>query len=381
MKFSFTPEELAIKTTVKNFVKKDILPVSRKIDQKGNLPEDINRKFKSMGLLTTPFPEKYGGAGGTFTGFIITLKELAYATFVPAMELLQNYILGTSILACGSDFLKEKYLPDLISLKTSGSLAFTEADTGSDPKQLKTMAKKTDGGWILNGSKRFITYSSFCDYMILFAKTEKEEGVAAFIIDSKNKGYKADKREKFIHTESIDNGDLYLENYFVPDDHVVGRVDNGFEILLKTEAIGKLGLSALYVGTAQRAFDLAVNYAKTRTHRGTPIGQKFQMIQVKLARMATMVDVLKAYLFMICAKMDRGEDIFTDTAKFKLLVSEEIKSITSDAMEIHGAYGLSREYDVEALYRTAISSQVIMGNLDIQRVIIARDVLGTGTNL
>ena len=375
MEFSFTPEELAIKKTIKNFVKKDILPVSRKIDKRGNLPEDINRKFKSMGLLTTPFPEKYGGAGGSFTGFIITLKELAYATFVPAMELLQNYILGTSILTCGSDFLKEKYLPDLISLKASGSLAFTEADTGSDPKQLKTTAKKTDGGWILNGSKRFITYSSLCDYMILFARTEK--GVTAFIVDPKNKGYKADKREKFIHTESIDNGDLYLENYFVPDDHVVGRVDNGFEILLKTEAIGKLGLSALYVGTAQRAFDLAVDYAKTRTHRGTPIGQKFQMIQVKLARMATMVDVLNAYLFSICAKMDRGEDVFTDTAKFKLLISEEIKSITSDAMEIHGAYGLSMEYDVEALYRTAISSQVIMGNLDIQRVIIARDVLTT----
>ncbi len=377
MEFSFTPEELEIKKTVKKFVKKEILPVSRKIDKEGNLPEDINTKFKSMGLLTTPFPEKYGGAGGTFTGFIITLKELAYATFVPAMELLQNYILGTSILTCGSDFLKEKYLPGLISLKASGSLAFTEADTGSDPKQLKTTAKKTDGGWILNGSKRFITYSTLCDYMILFAKTEK--GVTAFIIDPKNKGYRADKREKFIHTDSIDNGDLYLENYFVPDDHVVGKVDNGFEILLKTEALGKLGLSALYVGTAQRAFDLAVNYAKTRTHRGTPIGQKFQMIQVKLARMSTMVDVLNAYLFSICAKMDRGEDIFTDTAKFKLLVSQEIKSITSDAMEIHGAYGLSMEYDVEALYRTAISSQVIMGNLDIQRVIIARDVLGTGT--
>jgi alkylation response protein AidB-like acyl-CoA dehydrogenase len=156
---------------------------------------------------------------------------------------------------------------------------------------------------------------------------------------------------------------------------VVGKEGQGFEILLRTESIGKIAFCALFAGLAERAVDLAVQYANSRLHRGKSIGQKFQMIQFKLARMFSKVEAMKAYLFSVCSKTDRGEDIFWDSASLKLFVAQEVKDVISDAMEIHGAYGLSTEYDIGLLYQTAISAQAVMGSLDIQRVIVAKGML------
>jgi len=175
--------------------------------------------------------------------------------------------------------------------------------------------------------------------------------------------------------EALDNGDVYLEDYFAPDDHVIGKIGQGFEILLETEAVGKIAFVSLYVGMAERALDLAVQYARTRTHRGTPIGHKFQLTQYRLAGMKAKVEAMKAYLFQTCAKVDRGENIFEDSAALKLLIATDIKAVTADAMEVHGAYGLSDEYEVGRLYKAAISAQAVMGSLDIQRVIVAKSLL------
>ncbi len=372
IKFSF--EELETQKAVRKFVQTDLLPIYRDLDERGDLPDEIKKRFFSMGLLKSAFPEAYGGVDGSFTGLIIALKELSYASLVPSWILFENFMLAYPLLHYGSEFLKTTYLPGLISLDMLGALAFTEDDTGSDPAQLKTFAKKVDGGWIINGSKRFITFSGICDHMILFAKTGDK--ATAFLVESKNKGYKVGKRESFVHTKAIDNGDVYFEDYFAPDDYVIGKVSQGFEILLETEAAGKIAFSSFFVGVAQRAIDLSLNFANTRTHRDKPIGQKFQMTQVKLARMITRLKAMNAYLFEVCAKADCREDIFMDAAALKLLVAGGIKEITSNAMEIHGAYGLSEEYDVANLYRVAISAQAVMGSLDIQRVIVAKGMLG-----
>jgi alkylation response protein AidB-like acyl-CoA dehydrogenase len=212
--------------------------------------------------------------------------------------------------------------------------------------------------------------------MILFARTGKD--VTAFLVESKNEGYRIGKRESFIQAFFIDNGELYLEDYFAHDKHVIGQVGQGFEILLKTEAIGKIAFCSLFVGLAERAIDLAINYANTRIHRDKPIGEKFQMTQVKLAKMMTKIELMNAYLYQTCSKVDQGEDIFVGAAVLKLIVGDQIKEITADAMEVHGAYGLSEEYPIGNLYRTAIGAQAIMGSLDIQRVIIAKSLLGKG---
>ncbi|MDQ1334069.1 MAG: Acyl-CoA/acyl-ACP dehydrogenase [Thermodesulfobacteriota bacterium] len=371
IKFSF--EEREIQKSVRKFVKNDLLPICREVDETGFLPDRVRDRLLSMGLLRVSFPEAWGGVGGTFTGLVIALKQLSYATLVPAWMLFENFMLAYPLLTYGSDALKSAYLGPLLSLERIGAFAFTEADTGSDPIQLKTTAQKVSGGWLINGSKRFITHSSICDHLILFAKTG--DSVSAFLVQSDREGYRAGKRESFIHARGFDNGDLYLEDYMAPDTHLIGRVGQGFDILLRTETLGKIAFCALFVGIAERALDLAVTYASTRCHRGKPIGARFQMTQVKLARMLTKTEAMKAYLFHVCALVDQGKDVFMEAAALKLFVAGEIKEITSDAMEIHGAYGLSMEYDIAGLYQKAISAQVVMGSLDIQRVIVAKGAL------
>jgi len=371
IKFSF--EEREIQKSVRKFVKNDLLPICREVDETGFLPDRVRDRLLSMGLLRVSFPEAWGGVGGTFTGQVIALKGLSYATLVPAWMLFENFMLAYPLLTYGSDALKSAYLGPLLSLERIGAFAFTEADTGSDPIQLKTTAQKVSGGWLINGSKRFITHSSICDHLILFAKTG--DSVSAFLVQSDREGYRAGKRESFIHARGFDNGDLYLEDYMAPDTHLIGRVGQGFDILLRTETLGKIAFCALFAGIAERALDLAVTYASTRCHRGKPIGARFQMTQVKLARMLTKTEAMKAYLFHVCALVDQGKDVFMEAAALKLFVAGEIKEITSDAMEIHGAYGLSMEYDIAGLYQKAISAQVVMGSLDIQRVIVAKGAL------
>lgn len=371
MSFSF--DELEIQKSVQRFVRTELLPIRKTLEQSGEMPTPVKEKFRSMGLLKCVFPERYGGVDGSFTGFVMALKELSYGSLAPSWLLFENFLLGHAILRYGSDDLKREILPGLISLDTIGGLAFTETETGSDPTQIRTVARKTEGGWILNGSKRFITHSEIGDHLILFTRTG--DAVTAFLVETHNKGYRPGKRESFIHETTFDNGDLYLEEYFARDDRVIGNSGQGFQILLETEAIGKVAFSALFVGLAERAMDLALEYANTRAHRGTPIGDKFQMTQFKLAGMKTKLEAMKAYLFQVCARVDRGEDILMEAAVLKILVAGGVKEVTAEAMEIHGAYGLSQEYEIGGLYKTAISAQVVMGSLDIQRVIVARGML------
>jgi alkylation response protein AidB-like acyl-CoA dehydrogenase len=376
MQILYSFEEHEIQKAVRKFVKKDLLPISKEVDSTGEFPSAVKAKFLSMGLLRTAFPEEYGGVNGTFTGLIMALKALSYASLVPGWIIFENFLLAYPLLHYGSPLLKTRFLPSLISLEAVGALAFTEPDTGSDPTQLKTVARKEEGGWTLNGSKRFITHSGICDQMILFARTG--DSVTAFLVESRKSGYRAGKRETFMQAHALDNGEVYLEDYVAAHGDVIGEPGQGFEILLKTEAMGKIAFCSLFAGLAERAVDLAIQYANTRSHRGKAIGHKFQMTQFKLARMMTKLEALNAYLFHVCAKVDGGEDIFWDAANLKLLVAQAVKAITSDAMEIHGAYGLSEEYEIGRLYRTAISAQVVMGSLDIQRVIVAKGVLEKG---
>ncbi|MBW1989532.1 MAG: acyl-CoA/acyl-ACP dehydrogenase [Deltaproteobacteria bacterium] len=376
MNFSFTEEETQIREETARFARERILPLQGEIEKCGVLPESLDAEFRGLGIVGLPFPEEDGGLSGTFTSMILAVRELAYASMVPPNMVLENFVLAWPLWAYGSEELKKTYLPGLFSMESVGALAFTEPDTGSDPRQLKTTAVKAEGGWVLNGTKRFITYSGICDQMILFAKTGEME-VAAFLVERGKPGYKAGKRESFSHMQ-VDNGDVILQDYFAPDPHLIGAPAQGFEILLKSESLGKIGFCAIYAGAANRAVDLALSYATTRTHRGKPIGLKFQMIQEKIARMAVMAEALNSHLFRVCAKVDEGSDILFDAAVLKILTANTIRRLASDVMEIHGAYGLSDEYEASRIYALAAGAPVVMGALDLQRVIVARTLLAAG---
>ncbi|MCP4670716.1 MAG: acyl-CoA dehydrogenase [Desulfobacula sp.] len=378
MDILFSFEEKQIQKNVRKFTKIELLPNDRAIDETGKMSEKAEKKFKALMLLEAAFPPSGEDSVGSLTGLILALKEISYATMIPGWMLFENYLISYALFYFGSSGLKKRYFYDLCSLKATGALAFTEAETGSDPVQITTVAEKSGDGWIINGSKRFITNSGTCDYMILFAKTD--DTITAFLIDSSKKGYEIGKRETFIQEHSIDNGEVYFKDYFCPDDHVIGELGQGFEILLKTEAVGKIAFSSLFLGIAKRALDLSIEFSKTRLHRGKPIGHKFQMIQGKIADIYTTYRAMDALLFQVSAKADKGMDIQCDAAVLKIFIAENIQKITTLAMEIHGAYGLSIEYDIERLYRTAISAQAIMGSMDIQRIIASRFVMSTPQN-
>lgn len=376
MEFRYTEEEEQVIAAVSAFARKELLPLQKEMEEKGFMPEELRARFAELSVLCLPFPEEYGGAEGTFSSMIMAVRELGYASPVPPNLVLENFVLAWPVMRFGSAAMKEKILPGLLSLDLVGGLAFTEPDTGSDPRQLKTWAKKTEGGWVLNGTKRFITYSGICDHLVLFAKTSEEQ-VGAFLVSRGEPGYEAGKREHFLHM-AVDNGDLVLTDYFASDDCLIGTVEQGFEVLLNAETLGKIGFCAIFLGAARRALDLALAYALGKTHRGRPIGLKFHMIQEKLARMAAALESANAYLEKVCAKVDRGADPFYDAAVLKILTARTLRTVADDAMEIHGAYSLSSEYEVGRIYAMAAAVPVVMGSLDIQRVIVSRTLLAAG---
>ena len=358
------------------FTRKELLPITREVDERGELPREVLEKFLKMELLKSAFPEAHGGAGGTFTGFIIALKELCYATPVPAWLLFENFLLAYSIHHYGSESMKKTYLPDLLSQDRR------RPGVHRDRNRFRSRAVENDGeknGWRL-APQRFKALHHPFGYLRSDDPLCEDRGPGdRFSGFSGEAWLQGRERDSFIHMKNLENGDLYLDDYFAPDEDVIGEVGQGFEILLGTETLGKVAFSSFFVGLAERALDLSIEYANTKTHRDRPIGHKFQMTQFKLAGMTARVEAMKAYLYHVSAKVDRGEDVFRDAATLKLLVAGDIKEVTANAMEIHGAYGLNNEFPIGTLYKAAISAQVVMGSLDIQRVIIAKSLLKKGS--
>jgi len=373
MEYNFTEEELSIKDTISKFAKKEIAPFVDQIEKEGRMPEALLSKIKALKISGLPFHEDLGGAGGTVTSFLLAIEELAYVylpcTFYPLVNAMAAYGLASF----GSSYLKDKYLKGLLNGTLTGAWAFTEPDTGSDPKQLVTKAVKDNDGWMINGVKRFITNSKIADFVVIFALTDN--GVTAFVIETSTPGYKAGRRETFIAMGSTDNGDIILENLRVTSDNILGDIGKGFDILLSVESFSKVGSCAGNVGLARSALDHAVQYAKEKTHRGTPIGSKFQMTQWNLASMASKVAASRAFLYSVGAKMDKGENVSTESSLLKMFSSSAARETASEAVQVHGAYGLSKEYQVERLYRESRFNEVILGTNEIQRVIAANALL------
>ncbi|MBI4620123.1 MAG: acyl-CoA dehydrogenase family protein [Desulfobacterales bacterium] len=373
MDYNLTEEELNIRNTIRQFARKEIAPFIDQIEKEKKIPEDLIQKIMDMKITGLPFPEKWGGSGASFTSLLLAIEEMSYV-YLPCMF----YAVVSAMTAYGflnyaSDYLKEKYLKGLLTGSLKGAWAFTEPETGSDPKQLKAKAVKDGDGWILNGTKRFITNSSIADIAVMFALTEK--GVTAFVVETQNPGYIVGKREEFLAFGGTDNGDIILEDARVEGENILGEEGQGFNILLGVEVFAKVVSCAGNVGLAQAALDYAVKYAKEKTHRGVPIGLKFQMTQWNLATMASKVVASRAFLYSVGAKMDKGENVFAESALLKIFTGAAAREVASDAVQVHGAYGLSKEYAIERIYRESKFNEVVLGTSELQRVIAANALM------
>ncbi|MDY7031270.1 MAG: acyl-CoA dehydrogenase family protein [Thermodesulfobacteriota bacterium] len=373
MDYNFNQEELNIRDTIRQFAKKEVAPLVDQIEREGKMPEDLINKIIDLKISGLPFPEKWGGSGASFVSLLLAVEELSYV-YLPCMFYsLVSSMAAYGFMSFGSDHLKEKYLTGLLTGSITGAWAFTEPDTGSDPKQLKMKAVKDGDDWILNGTKRFITNSGRADIAVIFATSE--DGITAFVVETDNPGYTVGRREQFLAFNGTDNGDIILEDARVKSENILGKVGEGFNILLGVEVFAKVASCAGNVGLARAALDLALQYAKEKTHRGTPIGLKFQMTQWNIATMAAKVAASQAFLYSVGAKMDKGENVSSESSLLKIFTGGAAREVASDAVQVHGAYGLSKEYAVERLYREARFNEVILGTNELQRVIAANVLL------
>jgi butyryl-CoA dehydrogenase len=379
MDFQLTEEHVLIKQTVREFAEKEIGPRAEDIDVTDKFPADIFKRMGELGLLGIPFAEAYGGAGGDYLSLLIALEEIARVSGSVAIILdAHTSLCCEPIYLFGTQEQKMKYLPALVSGDKVGAFGLTEPGAGSDAGATRTRAVREGDEWVLNGEKIFITNGSLADVLVITAKTDPDKGthgISAFIIEKGTPGFQVGRDEKKMGLKGSVTSQLYFENCRIPVENLLGRENEGFKQFLTTLDAGRLAISAMAVGLAQGAFDKAVAYAKERVQFDRPIAQ-FQAIQWMVAEMATEIEAARMMVQRGAWLKGQGASFTKEAAMAKLFSTEVSERVCFKAIQIHGGYGYIREYAVERMYRDQRLCAIGEGTNEIQRLVIARQVLG-----
>lgn len=378
MNFDLTEEQRMIRDTVRDFAEREIKPVAPALDEKGEFSYDLTKKMGELGLFGMYLPEKYGGQGLDTLTYIIAVEEIARVDGSQAATLAAHNSLGIGPLyVFGSEEQKMKYLPQLCSGEALLGFGLTEPNAGSDSRGTKTTAQLENGEWVINGSKIFITNGS-CDISIgstVQAVTKTHENgkkeFTTIIVERDTPGFKQVTMHGKMMWRASDTAELYFDDCRVPESNLLGKVGEGSHIMLHTLDSGRLSIAAMGLGCAQGAFELALQYANERKQFGKPIA-KFQVNAFKLADMATKIELARNLLYKACWLKDAGKPYGKEAAMSKLYCSEIAKEVADEAVQIHGGYGLMKDYDVERFYRDQRLLQIGEGTSEIQRLVISR---------
>lgn len=368
-----TEEQKMLRQMVREFTNSEIKPIARQIDEEERIPPELIQKLGALGLLGAAFPPEYGGGGFGEVGYCLMQEEisrgcLSTATFIGAHQ----SIGANAIYIGGTEEQKKKYLVPLAEGKMIGAFALTEALAGSDSFNLRTRAHREGENWVINGEKLWITNGSIADVVSVFARTER--GISGFIVETKTPGYTAGPPEKKMGIRGSVTTPITFDNVRVPKENLLGDDGRGFFIAMKTLDAGRLGLGAACLGAAKEMVELSARYAKERKQFDVPISQ-FQAIQFMLAEMATLVYAMESIVYRTAAMYDAGKPISRQSATVKLFCSESLDKVTDMAVQIHGGMGYSRELPVERFYRDSRINRIFEGTNEIQRIVIAREVL------
>lgn len=373
MEFELTEEQQMLREAVREFVNAEIKPIARDIDENEEIPRSLIDKIAELGFLGAVFPEEYGGGGFGEVGYCLLQEEIGHgclstATFIGAHE-----SIGTNaIFLGGSEELKRKYVPDMAAGKKIGAFALTEVLAGSDSFNLKTKARKEGNEWILDGEKMWITNGNIADVVSVFARTEK--GITGFVVETQWKGYNPGTPEKKMGIRGSSTTAISLEGVRVPEENLIGSDGRGFIVAMKTLDAGRLGLGAACLGGAKELLEMSAKFSKQRRQFDVPIAQ-FEAIQWMLADMATKIYNMESIIYRTAAAYDAGKPVSRQAAMVKLYCSESLSEIADMAVQIHGGMGYSRELPVERFYRDARINRIFEGTNEIQKLVIARDVL------
>jgi len=362
-----------LQSMVRDFAKNEIEPKAAEIDQTDKFPHDLMKRFTEMDLFGLPYPKEYGGSGMGYLAMVLAVEQLAQASSVVAGWLGTQCNCMETIFRYGTEEQKQKYLVPLAQGEKLGCLAFTEPATGTDPRAIQTTAKLVGDEYVLNGQKRFITRASVSQIVTIFAKTE-DNRVTDFIVETNTPGYSTGPAWDKMGSRGSDTCDIFLDDVRIPKENLLGSQGEGYRILLQAMTAGKLGWSAQGVGMAQAALDEAIKYAKERIVHGRPEAELLS-IQWLIAEIATKVEAARWLTYRAAWLKDQGEDITKAVALAKLFSASSSVEAISQAIQVHGSYGYTKDFKVERLYRDAKLNDLIEGSLEIQRVIIANSLL------
>ena len=379
MDFELTEEQEMIRRMVRDFAEKEIVPIAGEMDEKGEFPWEIIRKMAPLGFLGLPIPEEYGGAGVDNVSFAIAMEEIARASGSIAITLDAHVSLACeAILQFGSEEQKRKYLAPLARGEKLGAFALTEPEAGSDAAAIKTRAVLSGDEWVLNGQKVFITNGSIADVVVVAAVTDPTKGhrgISNFIVEKGTPGFRPGRDEEKMGLKGSVTSQLFFEDCRVPKENLLGKEGEGFKQFLIVLDAGRIAIGAMAVGLAQAALDASIAYAKERVQFGQPIA-KFQAIQWMIADMATQLDGARLLVYRAAWLKDRDVRFTREAAMAKLFASEIAERACHAAIQIHGGYGYTKDYPLERFYRDVRLCEIGEGTSEIQRLVIARQVLG-----
>ncbi len=371
--FSFTEEQKMLKDMVRDFVTNELRPIASKIDEEEKIPPELIKKLGELGLLGVSIPVEYGGSGFGEVGYCIVQEEIGRACLSTATFIGAHQSIGTNaIYIGGTEELKQKYVVPLAEGKLIGAFCLTEVQAGSDSFNLRTTAQLDGNEWVINGEKLWITNGGIADIVSVFARTSR--GISAFVVETKMPGFSAGPPEKKMGIRGSTTNPISFDNVRVPKENLIGSDGRGFLVAMKTLDAGRLGLGAACLGAAKEMLELSTKYAKERVQFDQAISN-FQAIQFMLSEMAMLIFSMESVIYRTGFDYDLKKPISLHSAMVKLFCSEGLDKIVDYAVQIHGGIGYSREYPVERFYRDSRINRIFEGTNEIQKGIIAREVL------
>lgn len=384
MDFELNEDQQQIKYSVREFAESEIKPHVMEWDETQHFPAELRPKLAELGLLGVLFPEEYGGAGLGYVEYATIIEELGRVCGSVGLSVAaHNSLCSNHIYMFGTEEQKQKYLVPLARGESFGAWGLTESQAGSDASGTRTTAVRTgsngdsDPGWVVNGSKNFITHALSCETLVAVAVTDKEKGnrgISAFIFDKTMPGFRGDKKENKLGMRASETASVVFEDCVVPAENLLGVEGEGFLQAMKVLDGGRISIAALSVGIAQGAYEAAVHYAKERQQFGKPIAE-FQAIQFKLADMATRIDCSRLLTLRAAALKDAGKPVTQASAMAKLYASETAVHVAEESVQIHGGYGYTKDYPAEKYWRDSKLCTIGEGTSEIQRMVIAKHLL------
>ncbi|MFA7229075.1 MAG: acyl-CoA dehydrogenase [Melioribacteraceae bacterium] len=378
MNFDFTEEQLMIQQTAREFAQSEIAPSAVKRDIEATYPAEIVKKLGELGFMGMMVSPQYDGAGLDAVSYVLAMIEISKVdASLGVIMSVNNSLVCYGLEKWGSDFIKEKYLKPLARGEKLGAFALSEPEAGSDATRQQTSAYKDGNHWVINGMKNWITNGTSADYFLVVTQTDKEKahhGITTFLVEKGTPGFGHGVKEDKLGIRSSDTCSLTFENCRVPEENIIWEVGKGFNFAMNTLNGGRIGIASQALGIAEGSLEAATKYSKTRKAFGTEIAHH-QAIQFKLADMATKVEAAKLLTLQAAALKDAGKKYVKESAMAKLYASKVAVECALEAIQIHGGYGYVREYLVERYLRDAKITEIYEGTSEIQRIVIARELL------